>query len=244
MRLLLDEMISPTVAQQLRARGHDVVAVAERADLVQSADEQVLHQAAQEDRVLVTLDVADFAVLAGQWAAQGRGHAGIIYVSGTAFAQDRSLLGALITALDAASHSQLLPGPGATEFLTRPPWPHRRRPDKVGSCPAPLPSPPRPPSSSRRRCAPAAAPSSAWPTSPTPSCGWPRTTPTAWPAPWRRPRPRAGCSCPSPGSRPSPRRSARTGSGPAPRAPTASRSPSTPWRWRSRGCAACPSGPA
>lgn len=118
MRLLLDEMISPKVAQQLRARGHDVVAVAERADLVQSADEQVLRQSAQEDRVLVTHDVADFAVLAGQWAAQGRAHTGIVFVSGTAFPQDRSLLGALVTALHAASGGQL-PGPGATEFLTR-----------------------------------------------------------------------------------------------------------------------------
>ena len=120
MRLLLDEMISPKVAKQLRARGHDVVAVAERADLVQSADEQVLSQAAQEDRVLVTLDVADVAVLAGQWAAQGRLHAGIVYVSGTSFPQDRSLLGALVMALAAASAGQLLPGPGVTDFLPRP----------------------------------------------------------------------------------------------------------------------------
>jgi Domain of unknown function (DUF5615) len=33
-RLLLDEHYSPEIARQLRKRGHDIVAVAERADLV------------------------------------------------------------------------------------------------------------------------------------------------------------------------------------------------------------------
>jgi hypothetical protein len=40
-KLLLDEMWPPSIAVQLRRRGHDVEAVAERADLRGQADDAV-----------------------------------------------------------------------------------------------------------------------------------------------------------------------------------------------------------
>ena len=57
--LLLDEMLSPTIADQLRQRGRDAYAITERSDLVGLPDEQVLGLGADEDRVLVTLNIAD-----------------------------------------------------------------------------------------------------------------------------------------------------------------------------------------
>lgn len=119
MRLLLDEMISPKVAVRLRALGHDVYAIAERADLVQLPDEQVLALAAEENRVVVTFDIADFAALAGQWADQRRTHRGILFVSTASFRQDRGLVGALVRALDVAARGDRLPGPGRADFLAR-----------------------------------------------------------------------------------------------------------------------------
>jgi uncharacterized protein with PIN domain len=41
-KLLLDEHYSPAIARQLRILGHDVVAVAERADLVSLSDDGLL----------------------------------------------------------------------------------------------------------------------------------------------------------------------------------------------------------
>ena len=40
--LLLDEMLSHTIAQQLRSRGHDVMAVVEDPSLMALPDEEIL----------------------------------------------------------------------------------------------------------------------------------------------------------------------------------------------------------
>ncbi len=50
MKLLLDEMYTAVVAEQLRARDRDVIAVAERADLRGTPDEDLLDWALSEDR--------------------------------------------------------------------------------------------------------------------------------------------------------------------------------------------------
>lgn len=78
MRLLLDEMHAPHVAERLRSMGHDAVAVKERPELIGLPDEDLLVVAAGERRVLVTENVKDFAVLDRQWAAAGRQHAGLV----------------------------------------------------------------------------------------------------------------------------------------------------------------------
>jgi predicted nuclease of predicted toxin-antitoxin system len=58
-KLFLDENLSPQLAAELRTAGHDAVAVLE-VGLSGATDEQVLHFAVENGRVLVTLD-ADFA---------------------------------------------------------------------------------------------------------------------------------------------------------------------------------------
>ena len=117
MRLLLDEMIGPRVAQELRNRGLDVVAVAERTDLRALPDEAVLDSARDEGRAVITRNIGDFARLHLQSLAEGRSHAGIVMVTAQAFPQNRGFVGALVTALAAAAESSSLPRPGEVIYL-------------------------------------------------------------------------------------------------------------------------------
>lgn len=97
MKLYLDEMISPRVAEGLRRRGYDVVAAAERRTLG-SSDARQLAEAIQERRALVTFDVRDFSVLAKAAAVAGTEHWGIVFLSPARFS--RSSIGALVGALE------------------------------------------------------------------------------------------------------------------------------------------------
>ena len=62
MRWLLDEMLPPAAAHELRARGHDAVSVLE-AGLAGADDGEVYTRAVAEDRVIVTENFADSARL-------------------------------------------------------------------------------------------------------------------------------------------------------------------------------------
>ncbi len=83
MRALVDEQLSPRIAALLREAGHDVVAVAERADLVGSSDAALLEVAISEERAVITNNVKDFRPLAAARLAQGRSHAGLIFIPST-----------------------------------------------------------------------------------------------------------------------------------------------------------------
>ena len=54
MRFLVDECAGPSVARWLRAQGHDVASIYDETPGI--ADEQVLHRAVAEARILVTID--------------------------------------------------------------------------------------------------------------------------------------------------------------------------------------------
>ncbi len=80
MRLLLDEMISPRIARELRGSGHDVQAVKkDRPDLVSHSDRELIRQMAAEQRVIVTNDIADFQAIHDQFVAAGDEHHGMIF---------------------------------------------------------------------------------------------------------------------------------------------------------------------
>jgi hypothetical protein len=98
--LLLDEMLSDEIAEQLRAKGHDVRSVVADPSLVALPDDQVLAAAGTAGRALVTANIKDFVPLDGQHKAIGRTHAGLVLVSTKTFPQDRSYAGAIVTALD------------------------------------------------------------------------------------------------------------------------------------------------
>jgi predicted nuclease of predicted toxin-antitoxin system len=76
-KLYLDENLSPRLAVQLRMHGFDVVASQEVQRNGLPDDEQLAYAASQE-RVLVTVNHKDFAVLHSQYFAAGHSHAGIL----------------------------------------------------------------------------------------------------------------------------------------------------------------------
>ncbi len=120
-RLMLDEMLSGTIADELRRRGYGVVAVVEDVSLVSTPDEELLAHATEQQRVLVTANIADFAAIAGDWRAGGRVHHGIVYAAYRTFGEDRSFIGALVDALGALYRTKALPSPGTEVFLRRTP---------------------------------------------------------------------------------------------------------------------------
>lgn len=85
MRLLLDEHISWKVAERLRERGIDAIAVgAERS--LRGMPDRALFDAAQEmGRVVVTYDLADFDRLVREYAGARREHHGLVIVHPTRF---------------------------------------------------------------------------------------------------------------------------------------------------------------
>ena len=65
------------------------------------SDAKLLQLAAEMNRAIVTENVPDFAVLASQWAADAKPHAGIVYTNPNRFNRNISTYPAnLITALD------------------------------------------------------------------------------------------------------------------------------------------------
>jgi hypothetical protein len=99
-RLLLDEMISAVVAEQLRLRGRDVEAVSERRELRGLPDGDVREYAQGAKRALVTYNRDDFLELDRRFRSQGREHSGVVVLNPKRFPQGASSLGPLIVSLD------------------------------------------------------------------------------------------------------------------------------------------------
>ena len=100
MKLLLDEMWPPDSAIQLRRRGHDVVAVAERPDLRHQPDGVVFAAAQAEGRCIVTEDVGDYRPLGIAALREGESHPGLIFTTDRRFPRhDPRTAGRLVTAL-------------------------------------------------------------------------------------------------------------------------------------------------
>ena len=81
MKLLLDEMHSPSIADALTKDMFDVLAVAAEPELRGASDEEILAQAAVAERAVVTENVVDFMPLATHWAGEHRAHAGLIFTN-------------------------------------------------------------------------------------------------------------------------------------------------------------------
>ena len=76
-RLYLDEDVLPDLARVLRSEGHDVVSAHETGALGLT-DEDQLRRASGEGRVLVSFNYRHYIVLARDWFAANRPHAGIV----------------------------------------------------------------------------------------------------------------------------------------------------------------------
>lgn len=99
MRLVLDEHYSPLVAERLRGRGHDALAVRDVSGLLESSDAELLAWAEQEHRVLVTEDVQDFTALHREAVSRGKRLPGIVFTSPRKFPRQMASLGLLVDAL-------------------------------------------------------------------------------------------------------------------------------------------------
>ena len=111
MKLLLDEMWPPAIAAALRDRGHDVVAVAERADLRGKPDEVIFADAVAAGRAIVTENVVDYRPLAAAALRAGRAAPTLILTSNRAFPRaSRRTPGRLVVALDSLLSAGGAPG--------------------------------------------------------------------------------------------------------------------------------------
>ena len=99
--LLLAEMFSDAIADQLRAKGHDVIAVVADPALIGLSDDQILAHATETGRALVTANIKDFMPLDARYRAADQTHAGLILVSTKTFRQDRNFTAAITSALSA-----------------------------------------------------------------------------------------------------------------------------------------------
>src|ERR1035441_3991007 len=100
-QLLLDEMFSDAIAQELCGRAHDVLAVVAGPALVALPDEQILAHAASTGRGLVNARIKNIISPCAGVPAAGRAHAGLILVHTKTFPQDRTYTSAVTKALSA-----------------------------------------------------------------------------------------------------------------------------------------------
>ncbi len=101
MKLLVDEMYPPAIAEQLRERDRDTIAVTERPELRALADADLFAVAQTEQRVVVTEDVADFSVIADGYDLRGQSHCGLVLVPSGAYPRGSpATIGRMVAALD------------------------------------------------------------------------------------------------------------------------------------------------
>jgi len=117
--LLLDEMFTDDIAQQLRTKGYDVISVVADPALVGLPDDQILAYAIAEGRALVTANIKDSVPLDARYRAADQSHAGLILVSTKTFPQNRGFPSAVTTALAALLSSTAKIQSAQVLFLTR-----------------------------------------------------------------------------------------------------------------------------
>jgi hypothetical protein len=101
--LLLDEMFSPRIADELALVGIDCRAVVADPVLRAQSDLEILDSAVRDNRVLVTNNVTDFESLRRAREAAGGPVPGPIYASDVTFPRTKAYLSRLASALAAAA---------------------------------------------------------------------------------------------------------------------------------------------
>lgn len=100
LKLLIDEMYPPAIAEQLRVRSGDVEAVTERPELRALADIDIFALAQQEQRAVVTENIADFSVIADANDQRGQAHYGLVLVASSNYPRGRpGTIGRMVTEL-------------------------------------------------------------------------------------------------------------------------------------------------
>jgi hypothetical protein len=118
--LLLDEMFSPQIAEELAARGIDCRAVVSDSLLRALSDLEIFETALLDGRVIVTNNVTDFESLRRARDAAGGPVPGLIYTSDFTFPRRKAYVSRLLTALEAAAAGREAASCGGVLWL-RPP---------------------------------------------------------------------------------------------------------------------------
>jgi len=106
LKLLIDEHYPPSIAEQLRERGHDAVSVQEEADLRGMTDPDLFAEAQHRNSAVLTENVADYLLLDSEYRARHLAHWGLVLTSNRTFPRGKSTtVGALVRALDALLRS-------------------------------------------------------------------------------------------------------------------------------------------
>jgi predicted nuclease of predicted toxin-antitoxin system len=101
LKLLIDEHYPPSIAEQLRERGHDAVSAQEEADLRGMTDPDLFAEAQRRSRAVLTENVADYLVLDAEYRSRNLAHWGLILTSNRTFPRGKATtVGALVKALD------------------------------------------------------------------------------------------------------------------------------------------------
>jgi hypothetical protein len=101
LRLLIDEHYSPSIAQQLRKRGHDVVSVQEEAILRGMTDPDLFAEAQHRNSAVLTENTADYLMLDAEYRGRQVAHWGLVLTSNRTFPRGKATtVGALVKALD------------------------------------------------------------------------------------------------------------------------------------------------
>jgi predicted nuclease of predicted toxin-antitoxin system len=99
-KLLLDEMLAPAIAHELRARGHDVQAITGHPGREALSDPDVMDLARSEHRAVVTNNLVDFRPLHHEAVTPGGpGHFGMVFVPGN-YRRTKADIGRIVTALE------------------------------------------------------------------------------------------------------------------------------------------------
>lgn len=117
MKLALEHHYSPLIAEGLRRRGHDAITAAE-AGWESEDDEALLALCADDQRALLTNNVADFAVIGRRWQTEGRSHHGLIFTSDASLPRTRDNIGRYVDAIDALMGDN----PDVAGFVDRTHW--------------------------------------------------------------------------------------------------------------------------
>jgi hypothetical protein len=101
LRFLVDEMYPPAIAEQLRASGGDAEAVTARPELRALADTDIFALAQQEQRAVVTENIADFSVIADGYDQRSQAHHGLVLVPSGSYPRGSSTtIGRVVTELN------------------------------------------------------------------------------------------------------------------------------------------------
>lgn len=95
------------IAERLRDRGHDVVSVNERPELIGRDDHTLFLAMVGEQRAILTENVADFSAEMRNASSIGTTHDGVLFTSPRSLPRNRRTIGRFVDVLD--------------EFLTRHP---------------------------------------------------------------------------------------------------------------------------